>query len=250
MTKPAATTLPAIVLVHGAWGGAWIWQRVLGPLRAAGHAVFAVTLTGDGERAHLRTPAIGLQTHIDDVLGLVAAEELHGIVLVGHSYGGMVVTGAADRLLAGAAGAAGAVRQLVYIDAMVPLPGESWGQQHSPEVVAARTAAALAHGNALPPPDPASFGLAGSDRDWLLRRQVAHPFGPYREPLHFDGARWAGVPRAFIDCTQPAYPTIAPMRARVRQLPGFEVITMATGHCPMVSAPASLVEHLLVLAGR
>ena len=239
--------LPPIVLVHGAWGGAWIWQRVLGPLRDAGHAVFAVTLTGDGERAHLRSPGISLQTHVADVLGLIATEELRDIVLVGHSYGGMVITGAADRLLQADAAA---LRQLVYIDAMVPLPGESWGEQHSAEMVAARTAAALANDHALPPPDPAVFGLTGADRDWLMRRQVPHPFGPYREPLPFDGARWAGVPRAFIDCTRPAYPTIAPMRERVRQLPGFEVLEMRTGHCPMVSAPDLLVGYLLALAGR
>ena len=248
MPSPALPPrLPTFVLVHGAWGGAWIWQRVLGPLRDAGHAVHAVTLTGDGERAHLRTPGISLQTHVADVLGLIAAEELHDIVLVGHSYGGMVITGAADRLLQGDAGA---LRQLVYIDAVVPLPGESWGAQHSPEVVAARSVAAAANGHALPPPDPAIFGIAGADRDWLLRRQVPHPFGPYREPLPFDGVRWAAVPRAFIDCTQPAYPTIAPMRERVRQLPGFEVLALRTGHCPMVSAPEALVGCLLALAGR
>ncbi|HSI56192.1 MAG TPA: alpha/beta hydrolase [Ideonella sp.] len=240
-------TLPPIVLVHGAWSGAWIWRRVLGPLRAARHEVHAVTLTGVGERAHLRHAGIGLQTHIADVVGLVEAEELSSVVLVGHSYGGMVVTGAADRLLARSAGA---VQHIVYVDAMVPLPGEGWGDQHSPEVVAARTAAAHANGHALPPPDPADFGLAGADRDWLLRRQVPHPFGPYREPLPFDGERWAAVPRTFIDCQQPAYPTIAAMRERVRQMPGFTVLEMATGHCPMVSAPEALVEHLLAIAER
>ena len=247
MTPALPPRLATFVLVHGAWGGAWIWQRVLGPLREAGHAVHAVTLTGCGERAHLRHPGIGLQTHVADVLGLIEAEELHDIVLVGHSYGGMVITGAADRLLAHKPAA---LRRLVYIDAMVPLPGESWGQQHSADVVSARTAAAQANGHALPPPDPAGFGLAGADRDWLLRRQVPHPFGPYREPLNFDSARWGAVPRCFIDCTQPAYPTIAPMRQRVRQLPGFEVLEMVTGHCPMVSAPELLVGYLLALAGR
>lgn len=234
-----------IVLVHGAWGGAWIWRRVLGPLREAGHAVHAVTLTGDGERAHLRHRGIGLQTHVADVVGLVEAEELSGIVLVGHSYGGMPVTGAADRLLAADPRA---VSHIVYVDAMVPLPGEGWGDRHSPEVVAARTAAASVHDHALPPPDPADFGLTGADRDWLLRRQVPHPFGPYREPLPFDGERWARVPRTFIDCNQPAYPTIAAMRERVRSLPGFAVIEMATGHCPMVSQPALLAGHLLAIA--
>lgn len=235
----------AFVLVHGAWGGAWIWRRVLAPLRAAGHEVHAVTLTGDGERAHLRRREIGLQTHIADVVGLVEAEELDGIVLVGHSYGGQVITGAADRLLARNAGA---VRQLVYVDAMVPLPGEGWGDKHEPAVVAARTALAEANDFALPPPDPADFGIAGADRDWLLRRQVPHPFGPYREPMAFDGERWARVPRAFIDCTQPAYATIAAMRTRVRQMPGFEVFELQTGHCPMVSEPQALVDLLLCLA--
>jgi pimeloyl-ACP methyl ester carboxylesterase len=205
-TAPAMT-LPPIVLVHGAWGGAWIWRRVLAPLRAAGHEVHAVTLTGDGERAHLRRPDIKLQTHIADVLGLVQAEELHGIVLVGHSYGGQVITGVADRLLAGRAGA---VRHLIYVDAVVPLPGEGWGQQHDPAVVASRTALAAANDGALPPPDPADFGLAGADREWLLRRQVPHPFGPYRDPLDFDLARWQALRRSFIDCTQPAFPLSRP----------------------------------------
>ena len=236
---------PPIVLVHGAWGGAWIWRRVLGPLRSAGHEVHAATLTGDGERAHLLDPGIRLATHVADVVGLVQAEELSDVVLVGHSYGGMVVTGAADRLLQQQPRA---VRHIVYIDAMVPLPGEGWGDQHSPEVVAARTAAALANNHALPPPDPADFGITGPDRDWLLRRQVAHPFGPYRDPLHFDGERWAALPRSFIDCVRPAYATIAAMRQRVRSLPGFRVLEMQTGHCPMVSEPAALVQHLLAAA--
>lgn len=238
-------TQPPIVLVHGAWGGAWIWRRVLGPLRAAGHEVHAVTLTGDGERAHLRQRGITLQTHVADVVALVEAEELSGIVLVGHSYGGMVITGAADRLLQRDARA---LHRLVYVDAMVPLPGEGWGDTNPPDVVAARTAAARAHDHALPPPDPAGFGLTGADRDWLQRRQVPHPFGPYREPLPFDGERWARLPRTFIDCTAPAYPTIAPIRERVRALPGFEVVEMATGHCPMVSQPEVLVQHLLEAA--
>jgi hypothetical protein len=133
---------------------------------------------------------------------------------------------------------------------MVPLPGEGWGERHSAEVVAARTAAAAAHHHALPPPDPADFGLQGEDLAWLLRRQVLHPFGPYRDPLPFDAERWARVPRTFIDCHQPAYPTIAAMRERVRQLPGFAVIEMVTGHCPMVSEPQTLVAHLLAIAGH
>lgn len=232
--------MSSIVLVHGAWGGAWIWRHVLPGLRAAGHEVHAVTLTGDGERAHLRQSSISLRTHIADVVGLVEAEELQQVVLVGHSYAGQVITGAADALR-------GRVRQLVYVDAMVPLPGEGWGTQHAPEVVAERQAAAAAHGNALPPPDPAVFGLDGPARDWLLRRQVPHPFGPYREPMDFDAAHWQALPRAFIDCTSPAYPTIAAARRRVREQAGWHLVELPTGHCPMVSMPAEFTRVVLAL---
>jgi pimeloyl-ACP methyl ester carboxylesterase len=231
-----------IVLVHGAWAGAWAWQRVLGPLRALGHVVHAVTLSGCGERRHGLRPDITLQTHIADVCGPVEAEELSGLVLVGHSFGGLVVTGAADRLLAAGPGR---VRQIVYVDAMVPLPGESWSSQHSPEVRAQRTAAARTSGlNALPPPDPSAFGLSAADRDWLLRRQGPQPFGAYLEPLHFSAERLASVPRAFIDCVEPAYPTIAPIRKRVRETAGFAVVEMRTGHYPQIQAPAAFVQTL------
>ena len=172
---------------------------MIGPLRLAGHDVHAVTLTGDGERAHLKAPSIDLETHIADVLGLVDAEELRDIVLVGHSYGCMVTTGAADRL---AARGPEWLRHLVYVDAMVPVPGEGWGSGHAPDIVESRMALARANGGALPPPDPRDFGIEGDDRAWLLRRQVPHPFGMYRVPLHFDGARWARLQRTFIDCTQ------------------------------------------------
>ncbi len=236
---------PPIVLVHGAWGGAWIWRRVLGPLRAAGHAVHALTLTGDGDRAHLRRPDLSLSDHVRDVVAAIEAEELQDLVLVGHSYGGMVITGAADRLLAQDPKR---LRRLVYVDAMVPVPGEGWGAGHPPEIVQARLAAARANDNALPPPDPADFGLQGEDRDWLLRRQVPHPFGMYRVPLDFDGERWAQVPRTFVDCRSPAYPTIDAMRRRVREQGGWTLRELDTGHCPMVSAPQALVDLLLEAA--
>lgn len=241
----AGAARPPIVLVHGAWGGAWVWRRVLRPLRDAGHEVHAVTLTGVGERAHLLRPDISLDDHVRDVVGLVGAEELDDVVLVGHSYGGMVITGAADRLLAAGSRR---VRHLVYVDAMVPLPGEGWGEGHPAHIVQERLAAARAHGGALPPPDPRSFGLDAADTAWLGRRHVPHPFGMYRVPLDFDGARWAALPRTFVDCHDPAYPTIDAMRRRVREQPGWRVREIATGHFPMVSRPAELVAILLEAA--
>lgn len=235
-----------IVLVHGAWAGGWIWRRVLGPLRAAGHEAHAVTLTGDGERAHLRRADIDLATHAADVVGLVEVEELEGAVLVGHSYGGMVVTAAADAIVARLG--ARALRGLAYVDAVVPLPGLSWSSGHSAQTVADRLALAAANDNALPPADPAVFGLQGAERDWLLRRQVPHPFGMYLEPVRFDPARLAALPRLFVDCTRPALPTIDASRRLVREQPGWRVVEIATGHCPMVSAPQALARHLLAFA--
>ncbi len=233
--------MSTFVLIHGAWGGAWIWRRIVGPLRAAGHEVHAATLTGDGDRAHLRRADISLQDHIDDVLGLIDAEELQDIVLVGHSYGGMVITGVADARHE-------RIRQLVYVDGQAPLPGESWSSLHSAEVQAQREATAAAHGGALPPADPALFGLEGADRDWLLRRQVPHPFGPYHDALPYDAERLARLPRHYIACTQPAFATALAHHARVRRAPGWQFSEIATGHCPMVSAPQALLAALHTIA--
>lgn len=235
--------MSALVLIHGAWHGAWCWRRVLPGLRAAGHSAHAVTLTGVGERAHLLRPDLRLRDHIADVLGLIDAEELgDDLVLVGHSYGGLVMTGVADALLARGL----KPRHLVYVDAVTPHPGESWSSQHAPETVRARLeAAAQRPDGAMPPPDAAVFGLDGADRDWVNRRQTPQPAGVYQDRLDFDAARIATLPRTFIDCTAPALPTIAVMRERVRREPGWQVVELATGHDPMISAPEALVTLLL-----
>jgi pimeloyl-ACP methyl ester carboxylesterase len=225
------------VLVHGAWHGAWCWSRVLPPLWAAGHRAFAVSLTGVGERAHLLSKNITLDTHIADVVSVIEAEELLDAVLVGHSYAGMVITGVADRLAA-------RLRHLVYVDAAVPLPGECWSSGHSAETQATRRKA-IAESGVLLPPDPSLFGLSGADRAWVARRLTPQPGGVYDAPLHFDAARVAALPRTFVDCNAPALATIAVMRQRVRAEPGWTLTEIATGHDPMVSTPQALVETLL-----
>ncbi len=236
------------VLVHGAWHGAWCWRRVSDLLVQGGHRVHAVTLTGVGERAHLLSPAITLETHIADVLGLIEAEELAEVELVVHSYAGMVGTAVADRI-------GPRLRHLVYLDAVLPAPGESWGATHTAATREARIAASQASTDyAFPPPDPVAFGLAGEDHAWVARRQTPHPGHTYTAPLAFDPARVARLPRTFIDCTEPALPTIATSRQRARD-PGFwgglwsggggvRVVELATGHDPMVSDPAGLARLL------
>jgi pimeloyl-ACP methyl ester carboxylesterase len=236
------------VLVHGAWHGAWCWQRVVARLAAQGHRVHAVTLTGVGERVHLMSPLITLETHIADVANTIAFEELQDVVLAVHSYAGMIGTAIADRMPQ-------RLRHLVYVDAVVPKPGESWSGTHASATREARLAAAQASPDySFPPPDPSVFGLAAEDHAWVKRLQTAHPGHTYQAPLQFDPQRVAGVPRTFIDCTTPPLGTIDVIRRRVRDPrywdgawaggAGMRVVELPTGHDPMVSAPDDLVRLL------
>ena len=117
-TRPGPVTKPTIVIVPGAWGGSWAFRKVEALLRDKGFNVYRPQLTGLGERVHLSKPDVGLTTHIDDVVNTILYEDLHDIILMGHSYGGMVITGVADRVPA-------RIKRLVYLDAFVPNDGES-----------------------------------------------------------------------------------------------------------------------------
>ena len=142
----AAVPAKPFVLVHGAWHGGWCWRHVRARLIAAGHEVYTPTLTGQGERHHLTGPDITLDTHIDDVARVIEWEELDGVVLVGHSYGGYVVTGVADRLR-------GRLARVVYLDALIPTDGRAVSDASTPEQVAAARAT-LIDGYRLPSPPP------------------------------------------------------------------------------------------------
>jgi pimeloyl-ACP methyl ester carboxylesterase len=236
------------VLVHGAWHGAWCWRRVVDALQAQGHRAFAVTLTGVGDRAHLMSPLITLETHIADVANTIDAEELQQVVLAVHSYAGMIGTALADRMPQ-------RLKHLVYVDAVVPRPGESWSSTHASATREARIAAAEASPDySFPAPDPTVFGLAAEDHEWVRRRQTPHPGHTYQAPLQFDPRRVAGVPRTFVDCVKPRLGTIDSIRPRVRDPNfwdgawagggGIRVVELATGHDPMVSAPAELTRLL------
>jgi pimeloyl-ACP methyl ester carboxylesterase len=231
-----------VVLVAGAWHGAWCWARVRPALERAGHAVVAVPLTGVGERAHQLSPEVTLVTHVEDVVTAVRDAGCSGAVLVGHSYGGLVVTGAADRL-------GERVGRLVYVDAVVPTPGRSWADCIPPEARDQRRALIARHGH-IPPPPASAYGLTGEDAAWVEQRQTPHPAGVFEEPLSFDADRWAARPRTYVDCTAPALTTIEPSRRLVRSQPGWELVELATGHDPMVSAPDRLAAALLAVAGR
>lgn len=230
------------MLVHGAWHGGWCWNRLIPLLVSAGHRAHAVTLTGLGERSHLLSRNVTLATHIEDVVQAMISEEFHDAILVGHSYAGMVITGAADRL-------PDRTSHLVYLDAILPLPGESWSDQQSKDVVESRVqAAAKSGGLSLPAPDPEVFGLSGDDRAWVARRQTPHPFATYQDVLRFDFERWQQMKRTYIDCQKPALASINASRARMRSQSGWKEFILQAGHDPMVECPKDLAEILFRVA--
>ena len=149
--------MAAIVVCHGAWGGGWAWRRMRAPLRAKGHELFTPSYTGLGERFRFTSPSVGLATHIEDVAALLFCEDLSGVVLIGHSYGGMVATGVADR-------EAGRIAQIIYLDAFVPQDGQSVADFHSPDEWEPVREVANVHGAGwLMPPSPLAADLPPGD---------------------------------------------------------------------------------------
>jgi len=210
-----------------------MWQRVAHVLRAAGQEVFTPSLTGLGERAHLASPAVDLSTHIADVLGTLACERLSQVVLVGHSYGGMVVTGAADR-------AAERVGTLVYLDAFVPQPGQALLDLVSPRVRAAMPA----EGWQAPPLPPQAQGMADpAEIAWLEGRRGAQPMKTFTQPLALEG-RYRSQ-RVYVSCTGYSPSSFAPFAERARNDPAWRYHELPTHHYPQVSLPRETAGVLL-----
>jgi len=232
------------VLVHGAWHGGWCWIRLAERLRAAGQAVFTPTCTGLGERAHLMSRDITLDTFTNDVANVIEAEELSEVVLVGHSFGGLPVSGIADRM-------PHRLRHLVYLDSLLVEPGQRPFDILAPEVVEKRIKAAeeSSGGLSLPPQAPESFGVtAEADVAWLRRRLTPHPIGTYASPLQVRGAIGNGLPRTYLACTDPPYTFLDPVKAWVRRQDGFRWLEIETGHDAMITAPDELARILIETA--
>ena len=157
--------MATFVLVHGAWRGSWCWKRVRRALLQQGHEVFTPTLTGLGERSHLLSETLDLQTHTLDVLNLIQWEELNDFVLCGHSYGGMVISGVADRVPE-------RIRSLVFLDAFVPEHGESVAD------FAPVSGGGLIDGWKSAPISGEAFGVNLADRAWVARQCTVHPCTP------------------------------------------------------------------------
>lgn len=231
------------VLVHGSWHGGWCWRAVADVLRAAGHPVFTPTQTGLGERAHLMSANITLETFIEDVLGVIRCEDLNEVVLVGHSFGGNTVSGVADRCPERLA-------HLVYLDAMILEAGQSAFDILPPDVVAARTKASMDFdgGMSAPPPSAEALGILDAALGArTVARLTPHPMSANRAPLNLSHPIGNGVAKTYVVCTDPVYAPLAKSRDYAKAQ-GWPMVALATGHDAMITAPKETAALLMRLA--
>ncbi len=222
------------MLVHGAWHGGWCWRFVRPLLQ--GHEVHAPSLTGLGERKHLARPDIDLDTHIADVVSLLEMEDLRDVILVGHSYGGMVVTGAADR-------APARIKRLVYLDAFVPEDGKCLLDYVVPERAARMREEGEKTGSVTPPP-LSLWGLTRPEHiDFVTPREVRHPYRTMTQKIRL-GGNTAHLPKTFIYCSSPATGSFDQFAARYRNAPNWKFFELPTGHDAMILMPERLAELL------
>jgi pimeloyl-ACP methyl ester carboxylesterase len=230
--------MATFVLVHGAWHGAWCYRRVEGLLRAKGHTVFSPTLTGLGERSHQFRGDLNVDDHATDVLQLIHYEDLDDIVLVGHSYGGMVVSVVADRV-------PDQIRTLVYLDAFVPEDGKCLMDYVPAELSEAlRVSAAEQDGGVVPIPAEA-FQVNGADVAWVNRLCVNQPIGTFEQGVNFSGGidKLSGR-KVYISASKFADEVFGQFYARFMDDPSWKTYSVDSGHDVMVDAPERLAEIL------
>lgn len=228
--------MATIVLVHGAFHGGWCWRAAARLLRAGGHEVYTPTLTGLADRSHLLDASVNLETHIKDIVNLLAWEELDEVVLVAHSYGGLPVTGAADacpeRLAA-----------LVYLDAYTPEDGQSGFAVRSAEPGATPLAEAPG-GIAIAPPPAEVFGLTGALGAQADRLLTPHPLATMNDPIRLTGA-WRQVPRKlFIRTAQFPAPYFDRYCEAAAAAPDFEAVRADKPHNVFMTEPEWFVDQL------
>jgi pimeloyl-ACP methyl ester carboxylesterase len=232
------------VLVHGAWHGSWCWKRVRQALQARGHQVFTPTLTGLADRSHLLSPQVNLDTHITDIVNLIRWEELSRVVLCGHSYGGCVVTGAADRI-------PDRIDALVYLDAFVPENGQSLHDLLPAEQREAQVQAAKQQGDGwkVPPISAEAFHVNAKDRDWVNRQCTMQPLSAFQQPLRLT----RGIDRinniTYISADRWAPSPFTPFYEKAKAK-GWKTLAIQCGHDVMLDMPEELTQALLTASPR
>ncbi len=225
-----------ILVCHGAWSAGWAWKKMHPLMRAAGHRLVTPSYTGLGERVHLANPSIDLDTHIEDILNVIKYEDLRDIVLIGHSYGGMVATGVADR-------ARDRVAQLIYLDAFVPEDGQSLLDLNESD--RQRMQELVKDGGWRVPPRPISPDTAEADIEWLNARRVDMPVKCFDTRLKLRGGKLT-LPRSYIYATRitPA-DTFGQFAKRTKNEAGWRYYEIDASHSPNVTAPEALMGLLV-----
>ena len=221
------------VVAHGAWSSGWSWKKMHPLLAGRGHRLYTPSYTGLGERAHLARPEIDLDTHITDVVNVLVYEDLRDVVLIGHSYGGMVATGVADR-------ARERLARLVYLDAFVPDDGQSLADLTG----GAERLRESAVDGWLVPPNPVPDDTPEEDLEWIAARRMRHPLGTFVQPLTLTRGPLT-LARDYILCTKSE--TFAPYAARARKQ-GWPVHEIDSSHNPHITIPRELADLLVKIA--
>jgi pimeloyl-ACP methyl ester carboxylesterase len=240
------------VLVHPAWFGGWCWQKVATSLRSAGHRVYTPTLTGLGDRAHLAAPDVSLSTHVEDVVNTLVFEDLDGVVLVGNSSSGAVITGVAGRVPERLA-------RLVYLDAFVPGDGESVlalipakRRAEMEELVESEGDGWALPRFAAPSWDrfvPAAWGVTDDgDLRWILPRLRPTPFGHFTEPLRLDGPAGDVPRRAYVRCRRWPHAGFDRHASDAAASAAWDLYELQSAHLPYITSPRETTELLLALA--
>jgi len=235
-----------IVLVHGAWHGSWCWTPVAERLRAAGHNVHAPTLTGLCERIHLATPQIGLSTHIDDIANHIRFNELTDIVLVGHSYGGAVITGVASEL-------ADRIRAIVYLDAFNIEESDTALFDHSPDwrVRELKQAAEAYNGWQIPPQALIpSWSSRREERAMLERLTTPNPIRCFTEPVKLTGAEKTIADRTYLVCEEYRPSPFWPFYERYVDDPAWRTGRLPSMHDAMITIPDRVTQEINAVADR
>jgi pimeloyl-ACP methyl ester carboxylesterase len=232
--------MAVFLLVPGAWLGGWCWRDVANRLQAGGHTVVSATLTGLGERAHLLSRETALDTHVRDIVGLLQYRDLSGVVLVGHSYGGTVITAVAEQ-------AADRIRRLVYLDASVPCDGESNNDVVGIEMAQQLRSWSVAGGEGwrVPPAPYVTERLPAGLRAWVEQRLTPHPLRSFEESVQLRSQRATALPRAFIRTTRSALYDRLLGRARDA---GWHCRELTGGHYALLTEPQAIAAALADLA--
>jgi pimeloyl-ACP methyl ester carboxylesterase len=229
--------MATFVLVHGAFHGGWCYSRVAARLRAQMHEVYTPTLSGLGERAHLAGQPINLSTHVQDIVAMIQSYDLSNIILCGHSYAGMVITGVAGQV-------GERIRTLFYLDAAVPENDQSTFDIIGPELTLHFVQAAGETGTMVAPWKAELFQVNSSDVEWVDKLCTPHPIGSYIQKLRYTGKEALVTRRTYVLCER--FRSINhPTYAKVKDMPGWKTVSLDHGHDVMVDDPDAVAALLL-----